>query len=983
MSTFDGKLPSHGLIEAVNWYSIVRDDCLEGYRMNAPTPFPISNETGLVGRDRELQILDQIVDDALRNDVSRTVVWCGSPGMGKSALRKAFSERLMDLRMGDERNGRLGKPLALATLQIEMDKSLADCLISLRTQLAATGGYQFLMFDWAFIRWFKLAHPDADIAQRHPNMFSTKGSGAADDILSWINDIGKEHLVEAVHDAVGIVPGLNLIVKYGHRLGGAIGERMRAKKHEPELAHLDSLSEEELFEKLPDLLGDNLQEALTEKRKSGPAAAIIMIDGAEKLQAFEDYRGSGEGWVERLHHSAPSAHLSLFSRSLMALENIEDAQRFGISILSEEDARAYIQSAAGVDDHKMQNAIIVFSNMVPLGLRIACDLWNETIAGRDASSEEVEEQFLERLFTRGREMTFSKIVRDMNTDTINELMLVACIGETTPARIQHLGGRVFGGRVNINMDRLNRHGLVYTLKDGVRALMMDFWRDAFLGAGRHHVVRKEIQRGLSRVYLEECTVEKLQSRHDEARDHFIDLMKAVEFADTWEVEHFALWEPIPHRLIKAGFTDFAHTISEHMKKHREFTQWGDLVIRVDLPDERKMLGEHASACAAAAYLEFGLSGHARFALAERSAFRRSRNIDVAADYWEMAALALPERNIGAFEDSLDNGFDALFRTLDRKLELLDEEFEDFVEGKQTTGSILEKMAPEPYAALQAARRSKGMGDWIAAHRAIDDLRRVTEDALKGAHGYMRIIEELRRALAQCQVEIREALPALYRLPDAIMRHDIQTERFLEIVRIARQTNEIEKIEGDEIWEAREKVANNWASGDQDGMVRVLIRNSIEKELSEPFDTFGRYMSKVVSALMFYDGIDAHEDVLRHCQTFEEKLVQSDYSLSPEPNHLTTGAIYGYYAKALAALDMDEDGRQKKLLRAYTHYYRAPDDNFVPEWQKEHLKEFLDDVVCPELKLIANWVAADPEGKKGYHIMLHHRLDPGEVEQPIQ
>jgi hypothetical protein len=148
-----------------------------------------------------------------------------------------------------------------------------------------------------------LTRPGKNIRALHPQLFST-GSDVLDDILGLVNNLGE------FGSAVQVLPGFNLLTKYGSRLVGRAAHQLHEWWHRRgsrALYGIDDLSQELLLQKLPTYLGADLMDALSDERVP---RLVVMFDTYEALLTGCGLRdGQGallyDDWVRTLVQDAP------------------------------------------------------------------------------------------------------------------------------------------------------------------------------------------------------------------------------------------------------------------------------------------------------------------------------------------------------------------------------------------------------------------------------------------------------------------------------------------------------------------------------------------------------------------------------------------------------------------------------------------------------------------------------------------------------
>ena len=222
----------------------------------------------------------------------RVICWHGVGGQGKSSLHDEIRRRIA------------GNPdLALAGVDFDVPRHqrLEDAMLKLRGDLAGRG-LSLPTFDLAFARHFALERPGENIRQVHPQLYRRGKSLIIDDMLDW-SAAGVDLAVEGIS---AVVPGLNLLYKYGARLTGRLGDWWASRAVKEKLVGLDQLSTSELAERLPQYLGFDIWRARAE---IGCPRIVITVDSHEKLAGGEL---RGDAWLQMMVRENPGALILVF-----------------------------------------------------------------------------------------------------------------------------------------------------------------------------------------------------------------------------------------------------------------------------------------------------------------------------------------------------------------------------------------------------------------------------------------------------------------------------------------------------------------------------------------------------------------------------------------------------------------------------------------------------------------------------------------------
>jgi hypothetical protein len=186
--------------------------------------------------------------------------------------------------LGESANG--GAQVARARIDFEQRELQRpdEALLAIRLQLAKGFGAVFPCFDIAFARHLALTHPGVKIRDKPPELFQGEN-----ELLNLLAGGG----------AAAGLPGVNLLVRNLERFSHRTREWFQRRgKHS--LAGLDSLSADQVLERLPTYLGLDLCDHLAAHPE---ARALIVVDTHEALwrgQNLKDHLSQPELMMVRL-----------------------------------------------------------------------------------------------------------------------------------------------------------------------------------------------------------------------------------------------------------------------------------------------------------------------------------------------------------------------------------------------------------------------------------------------------------------------------------------------------------------------------------------------------------------------------------------------------------------------------------------------------------------------------------------------------------
>lgn len=435
-------------------------------------------EQQLIQREQEMadfsDLLDKLVDPAHQLGVKHQL-WHGPPGIGATALRRAFEEKLIE-RIRDK------KRLAYAALNFGTVLNEIDLLISIRVQLAKFG-FDFFVFDWAFIRMFRLAHPDRDIRYQHPNLFSATGSTTADQIMEWLDHFGR-NTTELAGTSLNFVPGLKLLKESLLGASRSIVDLVNQRRNRDAIAEIDRLGELELRTELSGLLARAIKRHLKEAEVSRrPLGLVMILDGCEGLVAAKEHTVSAGHWLNRIdcHHRLLFAAFGRTSALDLGNVTFERKELLPIQIPA---AEAMLKER-GLPLYAVRR-LRHYAKGNPAAL----------VAGIQCFEEEREWLEMERDGLRepgtlavikgdelrgilfgvklkgdvGRKL-YMRLVRNMSLPILQESIFLCCIGRTDNRVLKEAAHFVLGTYALEDTGRARQHGLIVEGIDGYTGAM--------------------------------------------------------------------------------------------------------------------------------------------------------------------------------------------------------------------------------------------------------------------------------------------------------------------------------------------------------------------------------------------------------------------------------------------------------------------------------------------------------------------------------
>jgi len=311
-----------------------------------------------VGRKEHIEQVGKALRRPQRRNEHRIMAWDGVGGQGKSRLCRELQERLFESE---------GVALGSVDFRTPRFRRAQEALLKLRGDINKTSGLHFPTFDLAFARLFSLERPGENIRNVYPHLFRKGESEILDDLIDW-SESGMEIVAEG---ASLIIPGANLVYKYGSRFTGRMLEWWSSKSVKKQISDLDSLSAEELSNKLPIYFGFDLWRA--QDNDSCPRI-VLSFDTHEMLWASEGSQSSGEilrvdNWLQILVRESPGALVLIFGRDPLRWSElnsewdsaIEQKQLVGLSKLEMD----YLLTQVPIPDPAIRERIVEGSGGLP------------------------------------------------------------------------------------------------------------------------------------------------------------------------------------------------------------------------------------------------------------------------------------------------------------------------------------------------------------------------------------------------------------------------------------------------------------------------------------------------------------------------------------------------------------------------------------------------------------------------------------------
>lgn len=517
--------------------------------MTIQKPVPTRPRAKMQGFTEEIALFETALDRARDGERNAPLAFIGETGSGKTTLRIRMEEILQERRTHTDKRKR--ERIASATQLISSEDRMIDRLISIRVQLARTGGLSFMTFDWAFMRWFQMTHPDADVRMRHPNLFRSDGGGdTAIEIFNWMTESGKAMAEEAMEVSMHLVPGLSLLNKIRIGLTDGFIKWTRNKHVRPLLEQLEVLSDEELGAHLPELLGYDLE---TSAQKAS-VKTVLFIDGYQKLKSTFEYRGIDDEWLAKFLSQTPSTLAVIFSKSPVpkTMPPMDHTKARVIPRFDEALAKSFL-SKSGMPDEYISEVLERYFGS-PLFARISLDLYNE-MTERENRSGDLVECFIGLLESTALQKLYNVVTRDMSVGAVRELTLAALLVEFERETILEAARHVFGGDADIDVNRLFNSGVIMQKDEDPTQLLVSYIVQlAVRASDRHAIIKESITERLINYYIRSTKDLLDQGSTEKARDR-------IRHSYDW-IDHWSSKDVDDLRVIADAFLekDYAETV---------------------------------------------------------------------------------------------------------------------------------------------------------------------------------------------------------------------------------------------------------------------------------------------------------------------------------------------------------------------------------------------------------------------------------------
>jgi tetratricopeptide (TPR) repeat protein len=420
-----------------------------------------------INRINETKYLKQ----ALRygDNENPVLVFTGIGGMGKTALRIAFEEQAL-----------VPKKIPYAVLDYETDPNLRPIegtLRAIRRQLGRQG-IKTPVFDFLFGRYFELSTGIKLSAKHYPIE------------------------LEGVMTILSGIPGIDHIAKITHglsQLGLAVKERLQ---HKEWLYRLRELEPREILSLLPEVLAEDLEEAMTLQK-----TPVLKDSGARITLLFDAYERLSETAIDDFLHRkllllTPHLLRIIFTRDTLPWEHKYPADWSGkivhypaLDVLGRDDAIMLLQKKH-VKDQELQAYLYELTNGFPFYLELCVDICREVeeMTGKPAKIADFEGIAQAKDVTRELINLLSRQLADNEKDLIGLASYPRYITEEILEVISSVPesvSRAFKKLINLSM--FSDHPSItkaYVLRKEVRNYLFTEQRSVRLFKDRHRKLKE-------------------------------------------------------------------------------------------------------------------------------------------------------------------------------------------------------------------------------------------------------------------------------------------------------------------------------------------------------------------------------------------------------------------------------------------------------------------------------------------------------------
>ncbi|MDA7964647.1 tetratricopeptide repeat protein [Ruegeria sp.] len=316
-----------------------------------------------VGREEPLEDFLHAYRLEQTKDDYRILCWHGVGGQGKTTLLEEMRRRIES-----------SDNTAIARLDFknESHRNPETALLKVRGDFARQG-FKFPTFDFVFVLYFSLNRPLEDIYQVYPKLFRKGESEVVNDLLDMsegeLGELAKDILV----DVSKIIPGLNLIYKYGARFVSNSLKKFEDNKVKARLQDLNTDNPNELLAKMPLFLGIDIQRAL---EAHDYHRLVLTVDTHEGLARGEL---QADAWFRYLVQSIPGVLVVIMGRDKLRWAELEaewqeHLQQTALPKLGDEEADTFLINVP-VDEPEIRQQLIHATKGLPLYLDLAVDTY--------------------------------------------------------------------------------------------------------------------------------------------------------------------------------------------------------------------------------------------------------------------------------------------------------------------------------------------------------------------------------------------------------------------------------------------------------------------------------------------------------------------------------------------------------------------------------------------------------------------------------
>ncbi|MCK4742913.1 MAG: hypothetical protein KAT25_03760 [Sulfuriflexus sp.] len=331
-----------------------------------------------VGREDELCIFQDALNNEQDGDEYRVIVFFGPGGAGKTALCKQINKEIENY--SDIDIGSVNIDLRLARL-----RTSEEALRTIRIQLKESLQISFPAFDFAFLRYISCIFP-GDVKNKYPELMFDDNE-YLDDIFS---------IAEAFLSGI---PIFSVLYKHSSRFGKKTSDWFNRKGRKV-LEGIDEMSPDEILQNLPKYLGSDIDEWQSKRTDNyRPSKIVFLYDTFEKIQSqnieiMKSDVSSADNWVRELITETPGVVHIIFGRERLNWSFNDNSwgdaiSHVAIKNLSDIDMHNYLD-AIPIRDDSLRETIICTSRGAPFYLDMMINIYESLVnSGKEVKANDL------------------------------------------------------------------------------------------------------------------------------------------------------------------------------------------------------------------------------------------------------------------------------------------------------------------------------------------------------------------------------------------------------------------------------------------------------------------------------------------------------------------------------------------------------------------------------------------------------------------